>query len=853
MIALMVALAAVVPAAAAKKGGAALSATAVEVPAGFHVEMLHSALPGQGSWVAMTFDGRGRIIASDQAGPLYRMTVPAVGTTGSTIVEPLDTPMGQCQGLLWAYDSLYCSANIGKPEKVGGRRLGLYRLRDRDGDDRFEDVTLLKEFLDDRGQAAGGKEHGPHGIVKGPDGRLWVIAGNNTQVPSGIDLDSPHRNFDEDLLLPRRPDGRGHNTGVMAPGGWVASTDPEGKHWRLHAAGLRNPYDLAFDPRGELFTFDADMEWDVGTSWYRPTRVNHLISGAEMGWRYGTGKWPATAVDSVGAVVDIGPGSPTGITFGYGAKFPARYQRALFLLDWSYGRIFAAHMQPDGSTFTGTSELFASGKPLPVTDAAIGPDGSLYFTTGGRGTQTGLYRIMYTGPESTDAVTALDTTKTLAARALRHKLEAFHGKVNPAAVGQSWPLLGSPDRALRFAARVAIEGQPIASFRARALAERRPDALIAGCVALARNAGAKGAGIPETERPALRVAITRALLRLPWPRLNTVQVLDATRALELAFIRLGRPETELAAQVIQTLKPLFMRRDRLSDRALFSLWVYLDAPGVVDLGLAKLAEAGRQDDEVHYAFVLRNVKRGWTLPQKKIYFSWLRKAETQYKGGASWTAFMQGIRADATENFVPDPDERKSLGDLVQNVVTGVAAGPGRTFVREWTMDDFPGPLPEANQGRSFKSGQAALQAAQCLRCHLFQGEGGAQGPDLSFVGNRFSARELLDSILRPSAVLSDQYQTTQLLLKNGEGVTGAVVSETPTAVIIRPSWLAEETVTVPKADIKTRALSDVSLMPEGLVSILRKEELLDLLAYLRSGAKKEDHAFQAAAKVTAK
>ena len=57
--------------------------------------------------------------------------------------------------------------------------------------------------------------------------------------------------------------------------------------------GFRNPFDIAFNRDGELFTYDSDMEWDVNTPWYRPTRVLHVTSGSEFGYRNGAGKWPA--------------------------------------------------------------------------------------------------------------------------------------------------------------------------------------------------------------------------------------------------------------------------------------------------------------------------------------------------------------------------------------------------------------------------------------------------------------------------------------------------------------------------------------------------------------------------------
>ena len=142
------------------------------------------------------------------------------------------------------------------------------------------------------------------------------------------------------------------------------------------------------------------MEWDIGEPWYRPTRVNHVISGAEFGFRNGSGKWPAYSIDSFGAVVDIGPGSPTGITFGYGAKFPKKYQDALFISDWSFGKLRAVHLRPEGASYTAEVEEFLSGQPLPVTDVVINPkDGAMYLAVGGRGAQSALYRVTYIGGE----------------------------------------------------------------------------------------------------------------------------------------------------------------------------------------------------------------------------------------------------------------------------------------------------------------------------------------------------------------------------------------------------------------------------------------------------------------------
>src|SRR5207253_2715891 len=154
--------------------------------------------------------------------------------------------------------------------------------------------------------------------------------------------------------------------------------------WELISTGYRNQFDAAFNRHGDLFTYDADMEWDMNTPWYRPTRVCLVTSGSEFGWRNGAGKWPAYYPDSLPAIYNVGPGSPTGMSFGYGANFPFKYREALFMCDWSYGKMYALHLTPEGSAYKAEAEEFLSGSPLPLTDVVVNPhDGAFYFTTGG--------------------------------------------------------------------------------------------------------------------------------------------------------------------------------------------------------------------------------------------------------------------------------------------------------------------------------------------------------------------------------------------------------------------------------------------------------------------------------------
>src|SRR5258708_4460400 len=124
--------------------------------------------------------------------------------------------------------------------------------------------------------------------------------------------------------------------------GHVLRMDAEGKNVERLCGGLRNPLGIDFNRDGEMFTYDADMEWDVGLARYRATRVLHIVPGGEYGWRREL-SWPIGAEDNLPSVCDIGLGSPTGVTFGYKARFPGKYREAFFIADWAYGRIIAVH------------------------------------------------------------------------------------------------------------------------------------------------------------------------------------------------------------------------------------------------------------------------------------------------------------------------------------------------------------------------------------------------------------------------------------------------------------------------------------------------------------------------------
>jgi len=337
-----------------------------------------------GSLIAMTFNEFGQIICSREDGPLLLISDSNDDTVPDKTRVYCDK-VKNCQGILCVSGKVFVVGD-------GPQGAALYRLSDDNHDGTAETVKTILRF--DGGMG----EYGPHGLVLGPDGLIYVSLGNAATPVADYASDSPHRDYYEgDLPTSRQHDPGKQALGVKAPGGVVIRTNTRGSFVELLAGGLRNAYDLAFNSAGDLFTHDSDMEGDRGLPCYRPTRVNHVIPGAEFGWRSGWAKWPDYYVDSLPAVLDTGLGSPTGMVFYDHVMYPKRYQNVLFTCDWAQGRVLVVRMKPSGGGYTAKSEVFLAGEPMNVTDIEVGPDGWLYFVTGGRGTPGGVYRVVWEG------------------------------------------------------------------------------------------------------------------------------------------------------------------------------------------------------------------------------------------------------------------------------------------------------------------------------------------------------------------------------------------------------------------------------------------------------------------------
>lgn len=349
------------PLSSSSLAGEEIEATWLKVPFGFKVTHFASDELATNIY-SMTTDRLGRIVV---AGPGYIKILLDQDGDGKAESAKLFSklPGNGAMGMCFDGTDLFC---------VGDQ--GILKFQDRNKDDVADGPPSVIYKLKTGG------EHDSHSLQKGPDGWWYLISGNYSGVGANI------------ISSSRSP--------VQNPvAGVLTRISPDFKTREVIADGMRNSYDFAFDNQGDIFVYDSDGERDVSLPWYQPTRVFRLHPGAHAGWVTRSWKRPDYFLDMPTVAARLGRGSPTGISCYQHYQFPAKYQNAIFALDWTFGRVVVVRKQTSkskGATFE--HELFVSGKGthgFAPTDSCIGVDGSLYVSVGGRSTQGSVYRIRH--------------------------------------------------------------------------------------------------------------------------------------------------------------------------------------------------------------------------------------------------------------------------------------------------------------------------------------------------------------------------------------------------------------------------------------------------------------------------
>ena len=772
---------------------------------GFKVELLRSAQDGESSWISMSFDTKGNIILGLDDVGVGHLDMTEEGD--EIPFKKLNNSLRHCRGVLYAHDSIYVSATNSQ---------GFYRLQDTTGDGAFdkEELLLPLEYKSRFG-------HGMNQITLGPDKQIYLICGNDVVMPGEITKTSTYKNARKDWLLPNP-----HDAGQDDRVGYILRMDPDGKLFHVIAGGLRNQVDLAFNAEDEMFTFDADMEWDVGQPWYRPTRINHIVPGGEYGWRWGTGKWPTYYADSLPSTLDLGLGSPTGMVSGHTLDWPKRFQQGMYAADWQNGRILLVDLIPGGATYRGEYELFLEGAPLNICDMDVGADGNLYFITGGRGSQSGLYRVTVdpsteptsTGPKFNRKLVATGEQE----RNQRKIYDSFQERVGNTSDREVWPALGSDDRWLRFSAMKVLERQPVQSWSEKVLDDDNPLRCGTGLIALCRS------GVAQHQPQ-----VFDALQRFDLPKLNLEQQLIMLRAYQLCFLRLGKPTEKQTQLAIEAISPLFPGNNESVNHMAGELLVYLKMPGIIESSIPLLAEDSTQYQQLRMARMLMHLREGWTEDTKTAFLNWLLQSR-RMTGGRQLNERLTDIRTDFYELLTEgDKSTHASLIEKIEQPIESGELTTSRPLVQQWKLKDLTKDISAVSSNRPDEDGLRALTAANCLKCHKVGNRGGQIGPDLTNVAKRFNASQILESIIEPSKEVDPKYSYSVYLLIDGTSVSGRPVGVTSKTLKLEINPFTQESIEINRDEIDESFPGKTSPMPSGLLDTLNKEEIKDLLAYL--------------------
>jgi putative heme-binding domain-containing protein len=299
---------------------------------------------------------------------------------------------------------------------------------------------------------------------------------------------------------------------------------------------------------------------------------------------------------------------------------------------------------------------------------------------------------------------------------------------------------------------------------------------------------------------------------------------------------MGRPDEATLKRLIARFDPLFPATTRAANFILAQMLVSLQAPSAATKIMAAMRDALTQEEQIEYALNLRALKTGWTLPLREEYFRWFVTKGASYRGGNTFASSLRTIKNQAIKNL--SAEERISLKpvlDLRAEQKSPQELLAARKLVREWTLDELV-PIVERglSGGRDLERGRKLYGAVACAACHRFGPDGGGVGPDLTSVAGRFGVRDLLEALVLPSKVISDQYAAISIAKKDGRVITGRVGNlQGDTISVIEDMLEPGRTTNVRRADIEEIQPSLVSPMPAGLLNSLNEQEILDLVAFL--------------------
>lgn len=767
---------------------------------------------------SMTFDAKGRLFLG--MGPQYRNPTPE--TQGDSVVIVTDenkdgtadkthtfaTGLNAIQSLAWRGRDLWV-ANA--PD--------LTIVRDLDGDDVADEY--VKVFTD-----LGNLEHGLHGLVWAPDGKLYMSKGNSKGLndPTQPDRIAP-KPFRELFGQPTQLETTKPQTftaatykhtyhdpkddwGVM---GGVLRCDDLGANLEIVSRGFRNPWDIAHDDAFNWLGTDNDQN--------EGDRVFMPFFGAHFGWNHPwSSSW--TGEDHLPTVPishKVFHGSGTGITFGSLGE----HRSVFFINDWLNKTTFIYQPKWKGALMTGEWRPFIQGgKSLfRPTDIAMGPDGALWCLSWSRGYGSEIVDGKMTNEGRIYRIAANQTLpvnisfEPMSKRSLSELVDTLSSPLPAQRINAQDELLRRGSETKKFI---------ITLF---SVADFDPDA---------------GA--------------------LTWLLWTLGRMGDEEMVTQLLPSRTGNIRIQalrMLARITRTLpsKVAELTRDddpRTRFEAVQAIWQARD----VKMIPALLSVAEKEKDRLTYYSAWRALRDlASTADLKK----WLSDERAGVRRAALLALLEDGaLSQDGVQPLLSDADkETKALAELWIKNTSG--NGPqimmrGKDVIAA-NVAPITGDPPKLTPPSSPTTIDAALAAmktadpargrllalhpagATCTACHYIGGRGNHFGPDLTDIGLRADARHLLQSMVEPSAVITEGFNSH--IITTAQGVqSGVLLDESGLAVTL--GLITGQRARIMRADITKHDTLPISAMPP-FAAVLDAQSCADIAAWLiQSGAEPE-------------
>lgn len=723
------------------------------------------------------------------------------------------------------------------------------------------------------GNPLGHHHQGLHGMEFAPDGSLLIAFGD------------PHPGIH---LLKSRPDHFWHWTWYVGPEnrpqrytgvGGVVRLDLDSWDLSLFASGLRNPCGISFNRDWQLFANDNDQEGSTAT----PCRLVQVPANSWNGWARG---WDSSQnpkrrdmLPTANWELDV----PVGQGYYDHTALGEAYQDSLFVANWGSRSVDQYPLRADGAGYKASQESFlvAAGLRRPVS-AMPANDGSLLvslcYMNGNEGSPKSPTDLIRVSPRKQRNRAAFDHSQTplidllsasiqLRAKAHREMLRRGGDELQQAATAFQD---ATPDHpafsSLIFLA--AAQGDAAAVDRIRTLTQKpgrvgalawRAAAAYPSTFAALTEADVLAAAT-KTDDPVVLAGLLEFLHAAQRPIPEAVAKLAAHDDLfvcqSAALLLARQAPDDFLARLAQGEQAL-----RLAAALATSFRVWEAAENVT-----ALPEGSTMALEKHMVLTHPDGKIDLRdlAPKVGIFMlaDWWHSADVRAEQASS-VARLRSALGDSDDAvalaaavglfFLDDAESNEAITEVLarNQVVLSIGAGSvnkkeqakALAALKKATLSTETD-IPEAFRGIDWDTekkagnhvaGKKLFTQRGCIACHLTpdEGTGGAIGPTLVGVGERFAPSYLAASMLVPNLTVSPNFHPNTVTMKDGTIHTG-YVKQDGDANLLRLRIITGQLIELEKADIEKQNASEQSMMPAGLIHT--PDEMRDMIAYLQVG-----------------